>query len=62
MTKLLRKCQFTEPSERQLLGNKMKKEIIQLEQWFENMAPNVGDKVNYMLLIKGYKCLALHTV
>ena len=46
MTKLLRKCQFTEPSERQLLGNKMKKEIIQLEQWFENMAPNVGDKVN----------------
>jgi hypothetical protein len=52
MTKLLRKCQFTEPSERQLLGNKMKKEIIQLEQWFENMAPNVGDKVNYMLLIK----------
>ena len=61
MTKLLRKCQFTEPSERQLLGNKMKKEIIQLEQWFENMAPNVGDKVNYMLLIKGYECLALHT-
>ncbi len=60
MTKLLRKCQFTEPSERQLLGNKMKKEIIQLEQWFENMAPNVGDKVNYMLLIKGYECLALH--
>jgi hypothetical protein len=61
MTKLLRKCQFTEPSERQLLGNKMKKEIIQLEQWFENMAPNVGDKVNNMLLIKGYECLALHT-
>lgn len=45
VTKLLRKCQFTEPSERQLLGNKMTKEIGQLEHWFESMAPNVGDKV-----------------
>lgn len=45
MTKFLRKCQFTEPSERQLLGTKMTREITQLEQWFENMTPNIGDKV-----------------
>ena len=45
LSKVLRKCQFTEPSERQLVGTKMTKEIIQLEQWFENMAMNIGDKV-----------------
>jgi hypothetical protein len=54
VTKLLRKCQFTEPSERQLLGNKMTKEIGQLENWFESMAPNVGDKVVNIFIINFY--------
>ena len=42
MSRVLRKCQFSEPSERNLFSTKVTKEIISLEQWFQNMAP--GDK------------------
>jgi hypothetical protein len=43
MSRVLRKCQFTEPNERQLLGTKMTKEITQLDEWFNNMSINIGD-------------------
>lgn len=46
LTKALVKSKFSEPGERTLFANKLKKEIINLEQWFENMVPRIEENNN----------------
>lgn len=43
MTRVLAKYKFSEPKERSLFSNKLNKEIINLEQWFNNMIPKTGE-------------------
>jgi hypothetical protein len=45
MSRVLRKCQFSDPSERALLTNKLSVEVLKLEQWFSNMGSSLGNKV-----------------
>ncbi len=52
MTRVLRKCQFTEQSDRNLLSNKMEKEIMSLEKWFQNMASSLNERVSSYLIVK----------
>ena len=49
MTRVLRKYQFTDPNERVLFSTKLKREIMNLEQWFENMVPNSNERVKLLL-------------
>lgn len=50
MTRVLRKCQFTEQSDRNLLSKKMEKEIMSLEKWFQNMASSLNERVTNKLI------------
>ncbi len=46
MTRVLRKCQFTDPNERTLLTTKVTKEMFNLEQWFQNMTSQFPEAKN----------------
>lgn len=46
MTRASGKYKYSDPQERTLFSNKLKKEIINLEQWFQNMVPQVEDNAN----------------
>lgn len=46
MTRVSAKYKYSDPNERILFSNKLKKEIINLEQWFENMVPKIEENSN----------------
>jgi hypothetical protein len=55
MSRVLRKCQFTEPDERSLLASKIEREIKRLEEWFKRMISPVGNPVNkYSFFLRTY--------
>lgn len=43
LTRVLRKCQFTDPNERSLFSTKVTREIYGLEQWFQTMSSKLTD-------------------
>jgi hypothetical protein len=43
---ILRKYQFADANEKTLFTSKLKREIINLEQWFENMLPSTNEKAH----------------
>ena len=45
MTRVFRKCQFTDPNDRVLLTTKIASEITNLEQWFKSMTSSLPDQV-----------------
>lgn len=46
MTRASGKYKYSDPNERTLFANKLKKEIINLEQWFQNMVPQIEENAN----------------
>jgi hypothetical protein len=46
MSRVLPKYKFSDPNERLLFATKLKREIINLEQWFENMVPQMEENRN----------------
>ncbi|RNA29859.1 exocyst complex component 3 [Brachionus plicatilis] len=46
ITKMLRKCQFTDLQERRLFTSKVEKEVAYLEDWFKRMASTLPDNKN----------------
>ena len=51
LTRVLRKCQFTDPNERTLLATKVTKEVYNLEQWFQNMTSTISENKVCLLSI-----------
>jgi hypothetical protein len=49
LTRVLRKCQFTDPNERTLLTTKVTKEVYNLEQWFQNMTSTIAENKVFLL-------------
>lgn len=43
-TRLLRKVQLNEPSERNLFWTKLNKEVIKLEEWFKKMTSSLSEE------------------
>lgn len=46
LSRVFRKCQLTDPAERTLFSNKITKEIITLEQWFNSMTSSLSQERN----------------
>lgn len=46
MSRVLPKHKFSDPKERTLFSTQLKREIINLEQWFENMVPQIEENRN----------------
>ena len=43
MSRVLNKCQFTDPNERNLVTTKIDKEVLRLEKWFQSFISSLGN-------------------